>query len=211
MNNYLLIFLLFPLGLFAQSVSIDFGSTNSNYQYYNSNGEKLETINSDTDYSIGIYYYKNLGYNETYSLKTGLRYQGMNASGYSANVPLVYKTKFLSALAALEWKTVSIYTNRRCSSCPKIDFLTTVGLEAAKLLSGNQTIGNAQSYDLTNEQEFNGIFAGPVIGTGFQFELFTDTLVNVMYHKTWFLNSHQKPEKLNIDRTLISLGIKQSF
>lgn len=205
--RHLFYLLLAPIGIQAQSIGIDVGISNANYQYRNSNGEKLNTLFGDSSTSIGIYTLINLPSSDFFKINVGLRYQGMDAYGYDVNVPLNYSTSYLSAMSELESTLRTFYLNRYCSSCSGINLKTGVGLEFAKIIRGTQLVGDVQSFDLTLEDEFNGILFGPLVSASLEFDLLFEVKMALKYTQTYFFNSHSSPERLRFNRGILSLGI----
>jgi len=111
----------------------------------------------------------------------------------------------------LEVVPYTYYLNKYCSTCSKMRLVSSLGIELAKIVSGTQTVGNSYAYDLTLEEEFNGLLYGPVVGIGLDIDLFGYTSLLLNYNYTYFFNSHQKPELDNFGRSLISFGIKQQL
>jgi hypothetical protein len=212
MTKYLLFLMMMPIGFYAQSLSVHIGSTESQL-YYNSFDDENASwdLSSESAFSASIFYHSPFRNSDYFLLKTGLTYQGMNSRGFLVNVPLRYQTKYLSLSSSLELIPYTYYLNKYCSSCSKIRFVSSIGLEAAKIVSGTQTVGNAYAYDLMMEEEFNGLLYGPSLSFAIDLDLFGYTSLLLNYTYTYFINSNRNPERVDIGRGIISFGIKQEL
>lgn len=212
MNKLLIFILLIPQLFWGQAISFEVGAVGNSYFYKNSDNERLSTLDPGRSTGIALMGYKSLGRPiDARSLKFGLRYQQLNAQGYAVDVPLNYRTQFLSLTGAYEVNPYTIYVNEYCANCVKIRVITSLGGELAKILSGTQRVGNRETYNLAHEAEFNGILFGPVGALGLEVDLFNSTTMLLNYHYTYFFNSHSAPERLHFGRGMLSLGIKSAL
>ena len=206
MRTTILLLMFFPLGLFGQAIGMDVGSSISKYDYKNSQGISLDLLEQDPGISIGIFKYYNSNRNENYSFKVGLRYQEMNAKAFENTVPVTYQSSYLSLSGVFEYPMFTIYTDNYCTKCNFISTVVYLGGEAAHILEGTQTLLN-ESYNLTKETEFNGLLFGPQIGIGLRFNMGAELSMALDYAQTYYFNSHQKPERLNFKRSLLTVGL----
>jgi hypothetical protein len=206
MRTTILLLMLFPIGTFAQAIGFDVGSSSSIYKYQNENGAALDVIEQDPGTSIGVFKYFSSNQHENLSVKAGLRYQEMNAKAFENNVPISYQTSYLSFSGVLEYNLFSFYTDTFCDSCNFISSVFYLGGEVGHILEGRQTLLN-NSYNLTKEPEFNGVLFGPIAGLGLRFNMGFDMSLTLDYAQTYFFNSHQKPERLNFKRSLLTVGL----
>jgi len=211
MSNIVWFLILAPFGLFGQSLSLAIGASETKYQYTSFDQNASWDLSSESAFSFSLFYHKPIRKSDFLSVKSGVRYQGMNARGFLVNVPLRYQTTYVSLSSGLEVVPYTYYLNKYCSTCSKMRLVSSLGIELAKIVSGTQTVGNSYAYDLTLEEEFNGLLYGPVVGFGLDIDLFGYTSLLLNYNYTYFFNSHQKPELDNFGRSLISFGIKQQL
>lgn len=206
MRTTILLLMFFPLALFGQAIGMDVGSSIAKYEYQNSQGTSLDILEQDPGISIGIFKYYNSNRNDNYSFKVGLRYQEMNAKAFENNVPISYQSSYLSLSGVFEYPMFTIYTDNYCANCNFISTVVYLGGEAAHIIEGTQTLLN-NSFNLTKEREFNGLLLGPQIGIGLRFNMGSDLSMALDYAQTYYFNSHQKPERLNFKRSLLTVGL----
>ena len=212
MNKLVFFLLLLPQFFWGQAISFEVGAVSSSYYYKNSDNERLSTLNPGRSTGVALMGYKSLGRPiDARSFKFGLRYQQLNAQGYAVDVPLNYQTQFLSLSGTYEVNPYTIYVNEYCAKCVKIRVITSLGGEVAKILNGTQKVGNRETYNLSDEAEFNEILFGPVGALGLEVDLFNSTTMLLNYNYTYFFNSHSTPERLHFGRGMLSLGIKSAL
>ena len=195
----------------AQSISIDVGSSNAKYIYKNSLGEEIKSLDSQPDFAFSLSTYFESKSNKKLSYKSSIRFQGMNSSGFKNNVPLTYQTDFLSLSFSLSYKIFAYYINDYCVNCSKVQLLVDAGFEAAKLISGTQTIGNIERYNLLQSSEFNGLMYGPTASLGLNLDITNYLQMILSYNQSYFFNSSQSSEQLNLNRSILSFGIKSDL
>jgi hypothetical protein len=136
--------------------------------------------------------------------KAGLSFQQFNATGKSATYDYSWKTDYLGIQNSLSY---DIYT----SNDEEVSVRINAGFTGSKIIKGEQMINNTR-YNLTEEEDFKGLFLQPHIGLENEFLINESIKLGLGYRfsKAFRLNSDSK-EKLNFINNSLYLNFKYSI
>lgn len=140
----------------AQGYYFNFGQNFTKYDYKNSLGQRNSNLKSDNGIMLDFGYQWNVSDNEKWHYKAGLSFQQFNAKGQNDTFNYSWVTNYLGIQNTISY---DIYKSS------DEDFIINLnsGFTASKIIKGEQLINNS-SYDLTNENEFKGLFLQPHLG-----------------------------------------------
>lgn len=182
---------------FSQEVYLNVGRNFTTYDYTNSLGEENPNINSSSGSAYEIGYIFSIGNN--LSLAAACTLDEFNATGGDLVNNYNWETNYLGFQGVLK------YTIIGGSRSP---FMAHVkgGLNFNHIISGEQKI-NVQTFNLTKENEFKGLFVKPSIGLDMQYFLLDDIALNVGYNYSKNFGISSGNEKLNFNNSQLQFGI----
>jgi hypothetical protein len=188
----------------AQGYYFNIGQNYTKYDYKNSLGQRNSNIKSDNGYMVDFGYQWNISSNVKWQYKAGLSFQQFNAVGKSATYDYSWKTDYLGIQNSLSY---DIYT----SNDEEVSVRINAGFTGSKIIKGEQMINNTR-YNLTEEEDFKGLFLQPHIGLENEFLINESIKLGLGYRfsKAFRLNSDSK-EKLNFINNSLYLNFKYSI
>jgi len=140
----------------AQGYYFNFGQNYTKYDYKNSLGQRNSNIKSDNGIVVDFGFQWVVSSNEKWHYKAGVSLQQFNAKGANENFNYSWKTNYLGLQNSVSYALYSSSDD---------DFVVNLnsGFTITKIINGEQLINN-QSYNLTKESEFNGLYIQPHLG-----------------------------------------------
>lgn len=185
----------------AQGYYFNFGQNYTKYDYKNSRGQTNSNIKSDNGILVDFGFQWKLSSNEKWHYKAGLSLQQFNSEGSNDTFRYSWKTNYLGIQNSVSY---SIYTSSDDDFLVKINS----GFTATKIIKGEQLINN-QSYDLTNESEFKGLFLQPHIALENEFKVNDFLILGFGYRiSKAFRASPPESERLNFINNAFFVNFK---
>ncbi len=202
--SLLLILFLTVIAANAQGYYFNIGQNYTKYDYKNSLGQRNSNLKSDSGILADFGYQWNISSNPKWQYKAGLSFQQFNATGKSASFDYSWTTSYLGIQNSLSY---DIYTSNDEEVSVKINS----GFTGSKIIKGEQMINNTR-YNLTEEEDFRGLFLQPHIGLENEFLINESIKLGLGYRfsKAFRLSSDSK-ETLNFINNAIYLNFKYSI
>jgi hypothetical protein len=202
MKNYVLIFLLLLTTTLvtAQQIYLETGKSSSSFDYNNSQGVKLQNLQS-TNHSFMAIGYRDRIISEQKELKgsLGVRYIGYGSIGSDDEVGnfMQWDVNYLEVEAGLDYKILAI---------KKASFYIKGTTSLGFLVQGAQTINNTV-INLKKVEEFDKPLIDFRLGVGFSHPISENLSFYVQYMYGKSLVWVAKPERLRIESNNISFGL----
>ena len=197
----------------AQEVYLNVGRNFTSYDYTNSQGEENPNIkpSNGASYSLG-YIFK---IRKKFGVATGLTLDQYNATGGNYVYNYSWDTNYLGlkgmakyTLLAAEKETEVDSASSSCKGRFAIHF--NAGINLNHIISGEQKI-NGQTFDLTSEDEFKGLFIKPGVGLDIQYFLLENIAVGLSYHLSKNFAMSSGEEELNFNNNQLLFGLLMSL
>lgn len=201
MKNYVLVFLLLIATTLvtAQQIYLETGKTSSLFDYHNSQGVKLQNLQSTNHNFMAIGYRDRVISKQKTKGSVGLRYMGYGAIGSDDEVGnfMQWDVNYLEIEAGLDHPIFSI---------KKMSFYIKGTTSVGFLVQGVQTINNTV-ISLKKVEEFDKPLIDFRLGAGFSHPISENLSFYVQYMYGKSLVWVAKPEKLRIESNNISFGL----
>lgn len=185
----------------AQGYYFNFGQNYTKYDYKNSQGQRNSNLKSDNGITVDFGYQWVISNNEKWHYKAGLSFQQFNAKGQNDTFIYSWVTNYLGIQNSLSY---DIYTSS------DEDFVLNLnsGFTASKIIKGEQLINNS-SYDLTNENEFKGLFIQPHLGIENEIKINDFVVLGIGYRFSKAIRaSKPQNESLNFINNAFYINLK---
>ena len=150
-----------------------------------------------------------------FGVSTGLTLDQYNATGGNFVYNYSWDTHYLGlqgmakyTLLAAEKETEVDSASSSCKGRFAIHF--NAGINLNHIISGEQKI-NGQTFDLTSEDEFKGLFIKPGVGLDIQYFLLENIAVGLSYHLSKNLAISSGEEELNFNNNQLLFGLLMSL
>lgn len=184
----------------AQEVYLNLGRNFTTFDYTNSQGEENLNIESSSGASYEVGYVFPMG--NKFGIAAGLTLDQYNATWGN------FFNNYSWDINYLGLQGMARYTVIDAGSEPFAVNLK-AGINFNHIISGEQKI-NGQTFNLTGEDEFKGLFVKPVFGLDVQYFLLDDFAISMGYN--FSINSKRGEssngnEKLNFNNSQLQFGI----
>jgi len=178
--NTIVMLMIFNFAL-SQEVYLNIGSNFTNYDYTNSKGEKNPKVISSNGAAFEIGYLFSL--NDNIRLSTGITLDEFNALGGDFVNRYSWQTSYLGFQSTIKYNVLDVFKTFKGSHLDNQLFRIhlNLGLNFNHIVSGKQQI-NGQTFNLTTEKEFKGIFIKPLIGFDVQYFLLDNIALGIGYN-----------------------------
>lgn len=192
--------LLISVSTFGQKIYMEYGSTISEFDYENSNGNRLNNLLSQSNSYFGMGYRQAINPERTLFVNLGASYNGYGAIGSENSLDTYFEwdVSYLGVKGALELKLFELRD---------LSFYANGSLSAEFLVRGNQTINN-NVYNLVGEEEFNNSILFPRVGVRMQYPISNSTAIyaGYSYGKSVLISSGENAEKLKLIAHQFGIG-----
>jgi hypothetical protein len=187
---------------FGQEAYFSMGRNFTTYDYTNSEGESNENLEGSSGSSYELGYVFSLG--EKFGLAAGLTLNAFNATGGTMASNYSWKTNYLGLQGVAKY---TVLGDSRSNFGLSLNF----GVNVNHIINGQQKI-NGQTFDLTNEDEFKGIFVQPLLGLDARYYIIRNLALGVGYHysKSFGL-TNSTPQNLNFNNSQLQFNIIMSL
>jgi len=185
----------------AQEVYLNVGRNFTTYDYTNSQGEN----NPNVEPSNGAFY--EVGYvfpvGDKFGIATGIALDQFNATGGNLVNNYSWNTNYLGLQGVAKYKVLD-------ADRSPISVNLSAGINFNHIVSGEQKI-NGQTFNLTDEKEFKGVFFKPMIGVDVQYFLLDNMAVCFGYRFSKNFGLSSGDEDLNFNNRQLQFGISISL
>ena len=186
----------------AQEAYLSVGKNFTTYDYTNSYGESNPNISP----SSGDFY--EIGYafpiNNFLMLAAGITLNDFNATGGDFVNNYSWNTTYLGVQGVFKYVVFS--PNRSL-----YNITLNGGLNINHIINGQQKI-NGQTFDLTAEEEFTGLFVQPMLGVAFSYFILDNIALGAGYYYSKSFNvSSSSEQKLNFNNNQFQFNIIMSL
>ena len=192
----------FSLG---QEVYLNVGRNFTTYDYTNTLGDENPNIES----SSGNFY--EVGYifpiDDKFKFSTRLTLDQLNATGGNLVNNYSWETDYIGLQGMVRYNLLE-FRQRRYNFSP-FSVIIKAGMNFNQIIDGIQKI-NGQTFKLSNENEFKGVFIKPVVGLDLQFLFSNNIAINLGYNLSKNLSFSSK-ERLNFNNRQLQFGVLMSF
>lgn len=185
----------------AQGVYLNVGSNFTTYDYTNSLGGSSDLEpDSGSSYEVG-YISKSVVGNKV-DIATGITLDQYNASGGNMVNNYSWNTNYLGIQGVFKYK---ILDSRRSP----VAINAKAGINFNHIISGEQKI-NGQTFNITTEEEFKGLFVRHLIGLEVQYYLRSNIAIGISYQLTKNYGLSRGDENLNFNNRQLQFAILMS-
>jgi hypothetical protein len=185
----------------AQEVYLNVGRNFTTYDYTNSQGEENPNIEFSSGASYEVGYIFPMG--DKFGIAAGLTLDQYNATGGNFVNNYSWDTNYLGLQGMARYTVVD---------ADRAPFAVNLkaGINFNHIISGEQKI-NGQTFKLTGEDEFKGLFIKPVFGLDVQYFLLDDIAISMGYNFSKNFGLSSGDEKLNFNNSQLQFGILMSL
>lgn len=192
----------FSLG---QEVYLNVGRNFTTYDYTNTLGDE----NPNIEPSSGNFY--EVGYifpiDNKFKFSTSLTLDQFNATGGNLVNNYSWETDYIGLQGMVRYNLLEFRQGRYNFS--PFSVIIKAGMNFNHIIDGIQKI-NGQTFKLSNENEFKGVFIKPVVGLDLQFLFSNNIAINLGYNLSKNLSFSSK-ERLNFNNQQLQFGVLMSF
>ena len=192
----------FSLG---QEVYLNVGRNFTTYDYTNTQGDENPNIESSSGNFYEVGYIFPIDYKFKFS--TSLTLDQLNATGGNLVNNYSWETDYIGLQGMVRYNLLE-FRQRRYNFSP-FSVIIKAGMNFNHIIDGIQKI-NGQTFKLSNENEFKGVFIKPVVGLDLQFLFSNNIAINLGYNLSKNLSFSSK-ERLNFNNRQLQFGVLMSF
>ena len=181
----------------AQEVYLNVGRNFTTYDYTNSQGEENPNIESSSGASYEVGYIFPMG--DKFGIAAGITLDQYNATGGNMVNNYSWDTNYLGLQGMAKYKVLDASTS-------PFSVNINAGVNFNHIVSGEQKI-NGQTFKLTGEDEFKGLFIKPILGLDVQYFLLDNTAIGIGYHYSKNFGLSSGDEDLNFNNNQLQFGI----
>jgi hypothetical protein len=192
----------FSLG---QEVYLNVGRNFTTYDYTNTQGDENPNIESSSGNFYEVGYIFPIDYKFKFS--TSLTLDQFNATGGNLVNNYSWETDYIGLQGIVRYNLLEFRQGRYNFS--PFSVIIKAGMNFNHIIDGIQKI-NGQTFKLSNENEFKGVFIKPVVGLDLQFLFSNNIAINLGYNLSKNLSFSSK-ERLNFNNQQLQFGVLMSF
>ena len=145
--------------------------------------------------------------NPKLGLAIGVTLNQYNATGGDFVNNYSWDTNYLGAQGVLKFNVFKENSSRWGYNNSKFGLSLNAGLNVNHIINGQQKI-NGQTYDLTENDEFKGFYAQPMLGFDIRCQIINDIAVGLGYHYSKnFGLSNTTDQKLNFNNNQLQFNL----
>lgn len=181
----------------AQEAYLNVGRNFTSYDYTNTLGEQNPNIESGdgASYELGL----SFPLIDRLSVTTGITLDQYNATGGDNVNSYSWDTNYLGLQGLVK------YTFLEAKATPIAAFIN-AGVNFNHIISGKQKI-NGQTYDLTKEDEFKGLYLKTIVGLGLNYFLDNNFALGLSYNFSKNLGLKSNEEELDFTNHQLQFGV----
>ena len=185
----------------AQEVYLNVGRNFTTYDYTNSQGDSNPNVESSSGASYEVGYIFSLG--DKFGVAAGLTLDQFNATGGNMVNNYSWDSNYLGLQGVAKYKVLEAYRS-------PISLNLNAGINFNHIVGGEQKI-NGQTFKLTDEDEFKGLFFKPIVGLDVQYFLLDNIAIGLGYHYSKNFGLSSGEQDLNFNNSQLQFGILMSL
>ena len=185
----------------AQEVYLNVGRNFTTYDYTNSQGDSNPNVESSSGASYEVGYIFPMG--DKFGIAAGLTLDQFNATGGNMVNNYSWDTNYLGLQGVAKYKVLE-------ASRSPISLNLNAGINFNHIVGGEQKI-NGQTFKLTDEDEFKGLFFKPIIGLDVQYFLLDNIAIGIGYHYSKNFGLSSGEQDLNFNNSQLQFGVLMSL
>jgi hypothetical protein len=185
----------------AQQVYLNVGRNFTTYDYTNSQGDSNPNVESSSGASYEVGYIFPMG--DKFGIAAGRTLDQFNATGGNMVNNYSWDTNYLGLQGVAKYKVLE-------ASRSPISLNLNAGINFNHIVGGEQKI-NGQTFKLTDEDEFKGLFFKPIIGLDVQYFLLDNIAIGIGYHYSKNFGLSSGEQDLNFNNSQLQFGILMSL
>jgi len=186
---------------YSQEAYFSMGRNFTTYDYTNSEGNSNDNVKGSSGAAYELGYVFSLG--DKLGLAAGLTLNEFNATGGNQVNNYSWETNYLGVQGILKYAILDNLSG--------FGLNINGGVNLNHIVNGKQKI-NGQTFDLTAEDEFKGLFVQPIIGLDAKYQINSDFAIGLGYHysKSFGL-TNSTPQKLNFNNSQLQFNLVMSL
>ena len=186
---------------YSQEAYFSMGRNFTTYDYTNSEGNSNDNIEGSSGAAYELGYVFSLG--DKLGLAAGLTLNEFNATGGNLVNNYSWETNYLGVQGIAKY---AILDNRS-----GFGLNVNAGVNLNHIVNGKQKI-NGQTFDLTDNDEFKGLFVQPIIGLDAKYQISETFALGLGYHYSKnFGLTNSTPQKLNFNNSQLQFNLIMSL
>ena len=177
------------------------GRNFTTYDYTNSEGNSNDNIEGSSGAAYELGYVFSLG--DKLGLAAGLTLNEFNATGGNQVNNYSWETNYLGVQGILKYAILDNLSG--------FGLNINGGVNLNHIVNGKQKI-NGQTFDLTDNDEFKGLFVQPIIGLDAKYQISETFALGLGYHYSKnFGLTNSTPQKLNFNNSQLQFNLVMSL
>ena len=186
---------------YSQEAYFSMGRNFTTYDYTNSEGNSNDNVEGSSGAAYELGYVFSLG--DKLGLAAGLTLNEFNATGGNQVNNYSWETNYLGVQGILKYAILDNLSG--------FGLNINGGVNLNHIVNGKQKI-NGQTFDLSNNDEFKGLFVQPIIGLDAKYQISETFALGLGYHYSKnFGLTNSTPQKLNFNNSQLQFNIVMSL
>jgi len=185
---------------YSQEAYFSMGRNFTTYDYTNSEGNSNDNVKGSSGAAYELGYVFSLG--DKLGLAAGLTLNEFNATGGNQVNNYSWETNYLGVQGILKYAILDNLSG--------FGLNINGGVNLNHIVNGKQKI-NGQTFDLTAEDEFKGLFVQPIIGLDAKYQINSDFAIGLGYHFSKNFGLSSSDEKLNFNNSQLQFNLVMSL
>ncbi len=186
---------------YSQEAYFSMGRNFTTYDYTNSDGNSNDNIEGSSGAAYELGYVFSLG--DKLGLAAGLTLNEFNATGGNQVNNYSWETNYLGVQGIAKYTILDNLSG--------FGLNVNAGVNFNHIVNGKQKI-NGQTFDLTNNDEFKGLFVQPIIGLDAKYQISETFALGLGYHYSKnFGLTNSTPQKLNFNNSQLQFNLVMSL
>jgi len=185
---------------YSQEAYFSMGRNFTTYDYTNSEGNSNDNVKGSSGAAYELGYVFSLG--DKLGLAAGLTLNEFNATGGNQVNNYSWETNYLGVQGILKYAILDNLSG--------FGLNINGGVNLNHIVNGKQKI-NGQTFDLTAEDEFKGLFVQPIIGLDAKYQINSDFAIGLGYHFSKNFGLSSSEEKLNFNNSQLQFNLVMSL
>ena len=186
---------------YSQEAYFSMGRNFTTYDYTNSEGNSNDNIEGSSGAAYELGYVFSLG--DKLGLAAGLTLNEFNATGGNQVNNYSWETNYLGVQGIAKYTVLDNLSG--------FGLNVNAGVNLNHILNGKQKI-NGQTFDLTDNDEFKGLFVQPIIGLDAKYQISETFALGLGYHYSKnFGLTNSTPQKLNFNNSQLQFNLIMSL
>ena len=183
---------------YSQEAYFSIGRNFTTYDFINSEGNENKDVKGSSGTALNLGYVFALRYK--LGISVGLTLDEFNATGGNQVYNYSWETNYLGVQGIIKY---TVLGDQRSDFGINLN----VGLNFNHIINGKQKI-NGQTYNLTVDDEFKGVFSKPILGLDAKYHITDNVAIGLGYHYSKSFNlGKSTPQKLNFNNSQLLFNL----